>query len=55
VTARVNEETGSLDVGKDRTGERALDHGEGIGADDTRMGEAAGKRLLVGKHGALAV
>jgi len=46
--AASREYPGRLDVGKDRTGERAFDRGEDAGADDTRMGEAAGKCRSVG-------
>ena len=49
----VNEETGRLDVGKDRTGEWASDRGKDIGADDTRMGEATDECRPDGKHGML--
>ena len=49
--ARVNEDTGRLDVGKDRTDEWAFDRMGDIDADDTRMGEATDKCPRAGKHG----
>ena len=54
-TARVNEETGRLTVGKGRTGRWASDHGKDIETDDTRMGEVPDECLFDGKHGVLGV